>query len=404
MAIDLSTLFGQQPDYSAFISPEETQRMRSNASQQALLNSAIALLAQSGTQRYPVSTGQALAGALGAGMEGYNQSFDRTLKQMVTGMQLEDFKRKRQAQEMARQAITQTPIPIPMATGQGSQLEMLSRPEFGGGMADVETVGALRANLPTKPQLDMDKLIQAIAISDPVEAAKLMTKEPKESFRPMTVDEKKQYGLPADSSFQISTTGKISEIVKAPLVKIDKGDSELQKLDAQQISAMSAKTNSAREFASNAAAINNLLKGTGGGVTVKVGAELATALGLPSQTADANALAQALQTRAATQVRAAGSGSTSDLEFKAYLAVFPSLANSEQGRALMAKGLQAFADRDALIEKKARELFSQGKYSAAAIAEYDRSLGSVLGEEFKPFLGQTGSAQRRDLRTPTPTR
>jgi hypothetical protein len=404
MAIDLSTLFGQQPDYSAFISPEETQRMRSNASQQALLNSAIALLAQSGTQRYPVSTGQALAGALGAGMEGYNQSFDRTLKQMVTGMQLEDFKRKRQAQEMARQAITQTPIPIPMATGQGSQLEMLSRPEFGGGMADVETVGALRANLPTKPQLDMDKLIQAIEISDPVEAAKLMTKEPKESFRPMTVDEKKQYGLPADSSFQISTTGKISEIVKAPLVKIDKGDSELQKLDAQQISAMSAKTNSAREFASNAAAINNLLKGTGGGVTVKVGAELATALGLPSQTADANALAQALQTRAATQVRAAGSGSTSDLEFKAYLAVFPSLANSEQGRALMAKGLQAFADRDALIEKKARELFSQGKYSAAAIAEYDRSLGSVLGEEFKPFLGQTGSAQRRDLRTPTPTR
>jgi len=403
MAIDLSTLFGQQPDYSAFISPEETQRMRSNASQQALLNSAIALLAQSGRTTQPISTQQALAGALGAGMEGYNQSFDRTLKQMITGMQLEDFKRKRQAQEMARGAITQTPVPIPMATGQGSQLEMLSRPEFGGGMADVETVGALRANLPTKPQLDMDKLIQAIAISDPVEAAKLMTKEPKESFRPMTVDEKKQYGLPADSSFQISTTGKISEIVKAPLVKIDKGDSELQKLDAQQISAMSAKTNSAREFASNAAAINNLLKGTGGGVTVKVGAELATALGLPSQTADANALATALQTRAATQVRAAGSGSTSDLEFKAYLAVFPSLANSEQGRALMAKGLQAFADRDALIEKKARELFSQGKYSAAAIAEYDRSLGSVLGEEFKPFLGQTGSAQRRDLRTPTPT-
>jgi len=403
MAIDLSTLFGQQPDYSAFISPEETQRMRSNASQQALLNSAIALLAQSGRTTQPISTQQALAGALGAGMEGYNQSFDRTLKQMVTGMQLEEFKRKRQAQEMARGAITQTPIPIPMATGQGSQLEMLSRPEFGGGMADVETVGALRANLPTKPQLDMDKLIQAIAISDPVEAAKLMTKEPKESFRPMTIDEKKQYGLPADSSFQISTTGKISEIVKAPLVKIDKGDSELQKLDAQQISAMSAKTNSAREFASNAAAINNLLKGTGGGVTVKVGAELATALGLPSQTADANALATALQTRAATQVRAAGSGSTSDLEFKAYLAVFPSLANSEQGRALMAKGLQAFADRDALIEKKARELFSQGKYSAAAIAEYDRSLGSVLGEEFKPILGQTGSAQRRDLRTPTPT-
>ena len=125
---------------------------------------------------------------------------------------------------------------------------------------------------------------------------------------------------------------------------------------------------------------------------------------MPSETASANALATALQTRAATQVRAAGSGSTSDLEFKAYLSVFPSLANTEQGRALMAKGLQAFAERDALIEKKARELFRDKNYSAQAIVEYDRSLGSVLGEEFKPFIGQAGATQRRDLRTPTPTR
>jgi hypothetical protein len=405
MAIDLSALFGQQPDYSQLISPAEQQRLQSNAGQQALLNSAIALLAQSGRTREPISTGQLFGSALGAGMEGYNQSFDRTLKQMVTGMQLEDFKRKRQAQEMARQAVSPQPVPIPMATGQGSQLEILSRPEFGGGMADVETVGALRANLPTKPQVDINKLIQAISVVDPVEAAKLMTKEPKESFRPLTTEEKKQFGLPQDQSFQISSSGKIDQVSRGELVKNvigDKGNTELEKLDAQQISAMSSKTIASREFANNAAAINNLLKGAGGGVTVKVGADLATALNLPSQTADANALATALQTRAATQVRAAGSGSTSDLEFKAYLSVFPSLMNSEQGRALMAKGLQAFADRDALIEKKARELFRDKNYSGQAIAEYDRSLGSVLGEEFKPFLGQAGTAQRRDLRTPTP--
>jgi hypothetical protein len=404
MAIDLSALFGQQPDYSQLLSPAEQQRLQSNAGQQALLNAAISALSMTGQTRQPISTGQVLAGALGAGMEGYNQSFDRTLKQMVTGMQLEDFKRKRQAQEMARQAITQTPVPISMATGQGSQLEMLSRPEFGGDMAAAETVGALRANLPTKPSVDINKLIQAISIESPLEAAKLMTKEPKESFRPLSAEEKKQFGLPQDQSFQISSSGKIDQVSRGELVKniIDKGSTELEKLDAQQISGMSAKTIASREFANNAAAINNLLKGAGGGVTVKVGAELATALGLPSQTADANALATALQTRAATQVRAAGSGSTSDLEFKAYLSVFPSLMNSEQGRALMAKGLQAFADRDALIEKKARELFRDKNYSGQAIAEYDRSLGSVLGEEFKPFLGQAGAAQRRDLRTPTP--
>lgn len=406
MAIDLSALFGQQPDYSQLLSPAETQRMQSGANQAALLNAAIALLGSSGQTRQPISTGQVLGSALGAGLEGYQQSFDRTLKQMVTGMQLEEYKRKKQAQEMARGAITQTPVPIPMATGQGSQLEMLSRPEFGGDMAAAETVGALRANLPTKTSVDLDKLIQAIAIESPIEAAKLMTKEPKESFRPLSAEEKKQFGLPQDQSFQISSSGKIDQVSRGELVKniIDKGSTELEKLDAQQISGMSSKTIASREFANNAAAINNLLKGAGGGVTVKVGADLATALGLPSQTADANALATALQTRAATQVRAAGSGSTSDLEFKAYLSVFPSLMNSEQGRALMAKGLQAFADRDALIEKKARELFRDKNYSGQAIAEYDRSLGSVLGEEFKPFLSQAGATQRRDLRTPTPTR
>jgi hypothetical protein len=145
-----------------------------------------------------------------------------------------------------------------------------------------------------------------------------------------------------------------------------------------------------------------LLKGKGGGDVVKVGANIAQALGLDSETASANALAQALQVSSATQVRAAGSGSTSDLEFKSFLQVFPSLGNSEQGRALMAKGLRAFAERDAMIEKKARELFRAGKYSAAAIAEYDASLGPVLDPKvFGNISSQsTGSAtpQRRDFR------
>ena len=231
MAIDLSALFGQQPDYSQLLSPAETQRMQSGAGQQALLNAAIALLGQSGQTRQPISTGQILGSALGAGMEGYNQSFDRSLKQMVTGMQLEEYKRKKQAQEMARGAITQTPVPIPMATGQGSQLEMLSRPEFGGDMAAAETVGALRANLPTKTSVDLDKLIQAIAIESPLEAAKLMSKEPKESFRPMTVNEKKQSGLPTDRPYQISTTGKIQDIGTGPqsVVNVLPGESERQK-------------------------------------------------------------------------------------------------------------------------------------------------------------------------------
>jgi len=234
MAIDLSALFGQQPDYSQFISPAETQRMQSGANQSALLNAAIALLGSSGQTRQPISTGQALGGALGAGLEGYQQSFDRNLKQIVTDMQLEEFKRKRQAQEMARGAITQTPVSIPMATGQGSQLDMLQKQisDFGAEGANI-TAGALMSNpnLPTKPSVDLNKLIQAIAIESPLEAAKLMSKEGKESFRPMTVDEKKQSGLPTDRPYQISTTGKIQDIGTGPqsVVNVLPGESERQK-------------------------------------------------------------------------------------------------------------------------------------------------------------------------------
>jgi len=234
MAIDLSALFGQQPDYSQLLSPVEQQRMQSGANQAALLNAAIALLGSSGQTRQPISTGQILGGALGAGLEGYQQSFDRTLKQMVTGMQLEEYKRKKQAQEMARGAFTQTPVSIPMATGKDSQLEMLQKQtaDFGTEGANI-TAGALMSNpnLPTKTSVDINKLIQAIGIESPLEAAKLMSKEAKESFRPMTADEKKTAGLPTDRPYQISTTGKIQDIGSSPqsVVNVLPGESERQK-------------------------------------------------------------------------------------------------------------------------------------------------------------------------------
>jgi hypothetical protein len=181
MAIDLSAIFGQQPDYSSFISPAEQQRMQSNASQQALLNSAIALLARSGTQRSPISTQEALAGALAAGSEGYNQSFDRTLKQMVTGMQLAEYKKKQDAQKRYQELLktAQTPQQIPMATGEGSQLEMLSRPEFGGDMAVPETVAALKANLPKTidPVKANAAALQFLAETDPAKYAELTAKQ-----------------------------------------------------------------------------------------------------------------------------------------------------------------------------------------------------------------------------------
>jgi hypothetical protein len=348
----------------------------------------------SGQTRQPIGMGQVLAGALGAGMEGYNQSFDRTLKQMVTGMQLDEFKRKRQAQELARQAVSPQPVPIPMATGKGSQLEMLSRPEFGGDMAAEETVSALRANLPTKPQVDINKLIQAISIVDPVEAAKLMTKEDKtpdaikqfELFQKMKPDEQKAFLQFKQSS--------------APTSIISLSEKGLDKIDAERVGEFSAAASSARSFATNASAVNSLLKGKGGGEMVKVGADIAKTFNLKSDTVTANDLANSIAVRGATGLRAPGSGSTSDLEFKSFISAFPSLSNSEAGRNLMAKGAEAFAKRSALLSDKARELYKAGKYSDAAIAAYDSELGAVLDQkEFAPFLTQGGSTPKPQRRS-----
>jgi hypothetical protein len=158
MAIDLSALLGAAPDYSSMLSPEQQQQMGKQANQQALLGSLVALLGASGPQRYPVGTGQALAGALGAGMGAYQSSFDTTLKQLLTAQQLGDAKQKQEARKRYEQAIagatTQRPQAVPMSTDVGSQLEMLSRPEFGGAMAEPETLGALRGNLPMANVVD----------------------------------------------------------------------------------------------------------------------------------------------------------------------------------------------------------------------------------------------------------
>lgn len=154
----ISALFGSAPDYSAAMSPEQTQTMKQNALAQGGIGALIALLGASGQQPRNISTGQALAGALGAGYGGYQSSFDTTLKQMLTAQQLAEYKQKQGARQKYEQAIagatTQVPQNIPMAQGQGSQLEMLQRPEFGGDMATAETVAALRGNLPMVDQVD----------------------------------------------------------------------------------------------------------------------------------------------------------------------------------------------------------------------------------------------------------
>ena len=179
-------VFGQFPDMSGSLSPEQMQAINSNAAKQALLASAVTMLGMSGNQRVPVSTGQALGAALGAGAGGYQSSFDNTLKQMITAQQMQDYRTKADVRKKYEQAIagatTRQPQNIAMAQGQGSQLEMLSRPEYGGDMAEAETVGALRANLPMRETVDAGKANQAaldyLRATDPAKYIELTATKP----------------------------------------------------------------------------------------------------------------------------------------------------------------------------------------------------------------------------------
>jgi hypothetical protein len=396
----ISALFGAPPDYSNALSPQQTEQMRSNALAQGGIGALIALLGASGQTQRPVSTGQALAGALGAGFGGYQQSFDNTLKQLLTAQQLGENKRKQERQAAFEKAMagatTMQPQAIPMATGAGSQLEMLTRPEFGGDMATQETIGALRGNLPTAKTVDFDKLVQAISIVDPVEAAKLMVKtdaRPEaiktfEAFSKMTPEQQAAFTQFKQLSKPVTTN------------VFDLTQKGLDKIDSERVGEFSSAASSSRNFAQAASTVNSLLAGKGGGEIVKVGTALAKDLGLKNEQVSANDLAQSLATRAAVGVRQPGSGSTSDIEFKAYMSAVPSLSNSEPGRAFMAEGAEAFAKRNAKLADKARELYKKGQYSDTAIAEYDNSLGPVINQSALDKIIQapgTAKPQRRSF-------
>jgi hypothetical protein len=399
----IASLFGAPPDYSNALTPQQTQQMQSNALAQGGIGALIALLGASGPQARPVSTQQALAGALGAGFGGYQSSFDNTLKQLLTAQQLEENKRKQERQTAFQKAIADATTTSPVGTGltqtgQGSQARMLADQTAAfGEEGTMATLGALQSNvnLPTAKTINFDSLVSAITQIDPIEAAKLMVKtdaRPEaiktfEAFTRMTPEQQAAF-----RQFRQMTTPSTSNVFNLS----EKG---LDKIDSERVGEFSSAASSSRNFAQAASTVNSLLAGKGGGEIVKVGTALAKDLGLKNEQVSANDLAQSLATRAAVGVRQPGSGSTSDIEFKAYMSAVPSLSNSEPGRAFMAEGAEAFAKRNAKLADKARELYKKGQYSDTAIAEYDNSLGPVINQSaLDKIMQNSGTAKPQTQR------
>jgi len=392
----ISALFGSAPDYSSAMSPTQMNTMQQNALAQGGIGALIALLGASGQTARPISTQQALAGALGAGFGGYQTSFDNTLKQMLAAQQLGEYKQKQERQAAFQKAIAEATTTTPVGTGltqtgEGSQARMLADQTAAfGEEGTMATLGALQSNvnLPTRKTIDFDRLVSAITTIDPIEAAKLMVKtdaRPEgiktfEAFQKMTPEQQAAFAQFKQLSKPVTTN------------VFDLTQKGLDKIDSDRVGEFSSAASSSRNFAQAASTVNSLLKGKGGGELVKVGTALAKDLGLKNEQVSANDLAQSLATRAAVGVRQPGSGSTSDIEFKAYMSAVPSLSNSEPGRAFMAEGAEAFSRRNAKLADKARELYKKGQYSDTAIAEYDNSLGPVINQSaLDKIIQESGS-------------
>jgi hypothetical protein len=221
---------------------------------------------------------------------------------------------------------------------------------------------------------------EASRISKAAEEAK-----PAPGFAIIPEAERVRLGLPAGVYQRNLGTQKIEPVSKE-LVKIDLGQQRdtlaMKELDVPRAQEFSAAAASARTLARDSRVIADLLRGKGGGTTVKLTSDFAKTLGFETDTVRANDLANSLAIRGATQLRPPGSGSTSDTEFRAFVSAFPSLANSEGGRDLMAKYAEAFATRSAKLADHARKLIREDKYTEEEIARFDTSLGPILGQDF----------------------
>ena len=384
---------------------EQYGQAKNEALNMGALNAIAQLLSLSGAQARPVGTGQAIGQALLGGFSGYQGAMDRTLSDMLKATQVQDMLEKQKREKAFRENISKAYTTRPVGTGltmtgEGSQQQMLldQIQDFGQEGA-ASTVGALQSNvnLPQTKVLDQAKFMAALSEYAPLEYAKLIAtgeKAPEavktfEAFSKMNPEQQKQF-------LTFRAAGQ-------PQQNVSMGEKGIDKITSGSVQGYYDRANSARQMATASSAVADLLEGQGGGKAVQLGTDLSRTLGFGDKQTIASAdAAAALVTQTAVKVRPEGSGSTSNIEFDAFIKSVPSLANSQQGRRLMADMNSRFADRNEALADYAAELYSQGKYSLKAMREYDKSLGAILpagfNESVKSITG-TAPAPRKDYRT-----
>jgi hypothetical protein len=385
------------------IKPESAKE---KAFTQGLLSAIAQTAALSGPQARPVGNLQGVGQALLSGIGGYESAMDKTLTDALKGLQVKDLIAKRADEERIRQAqrtfqnrITAATTMQPTTMGAGTeQLTALTNQMlFPGEKALSAEDAALtqqallsNVNLPRRAVTDEAAANQAVMdylrIASPVEYAKLTAKEPKESFRPLTKEEAKQRGLPEDRVFQISSSGKIDEVGRGPLVKVDTGKEQspfLKKAQEQQASIfgdIKKSGDGARRTLNDVTRLGSILDKSPGGL--EAGFKLAAGnFGIKTEGLDNLQTAEAIINRLVPQQRPPGSGTMSDADLELFKKSLPRIINQPGGNKAIISYLKGI-NQYLIKEGEIASLVLNGKITPEEADQRMSSLQNPL-EEFK---------------------
>ena len=98
-----------------------------------------------------------------------------------------------------------------------------------------------------------------------------------------------------------------------------------------------------------------------GGVFTGTKAQMKKLFGINDTDVTALEAAEAFRNQYAPQLRVPGSGATTDFEMQKFLAAFPSLSMTADGRRMLKKAANVFADREKYVAKKLQDDMNQGK-------------------------------------------
>jgi len=196
----------------------------------------------------------------------------------------------------------------------------------------------------------------------------------------------KQGGYPGSYTDYTKEIEKYRATNVSATVKMPEKEKMMLESDIKTLDSLVSASNAARSIATKTQDIDAILGDMPGGGVVKLSADLQAYLGLSTEQAEKTQIVQAIATKGATEIRAPGSGSTSDLEFNAYRTAFPTLATTAQGRKLMVRMANASATRSSKLADWARTRMQEGTFSYEGLREYDDSLGKVITADLKKAL------------------